>query len=59
MMNLDQWDKTAHAKSYVVDTSEKYTEYFFEKDVCSSVLIKCCLKKDYFEITYKPNNFEC
>ena len=44
LRDLDKWDKTAHAKSYVTDTSPKCTEYIFEWDVCSSFLIKCCLK---------------
>ena len=44
MIDSDNWDKTAHAKSYIVDTAPKCVEYLFEKDSCSSFLIKCCLK---------------
>ena len=44
LMDSDKLDKPAHAKSYIVDTSPKCAEYFFQKDGCSSFLIKCCLK---------------
>jgi len=44
LIDLDKWDKTALAKSYIVDTSQKCAEYLFEKDVCSSFLIICYLK---------------
>ena len=44
LMDSDKWDKTAHATSYIVDSSPKCTEYHFPKDDCSSFLIKCCLK---------------
>ena len=40
----DEWDKSAHAKSYKIDTSPKCAEYLLEKDGCSSFLFKCCLK---------------
>ena len=46
LMDLDKWDKTAHAKSFIVDTSPKCAEYLFQKDGCSSILIKCCLNKN-------------
>ena len=32
LIDSDKWDKTAHAKSYIVDTSPKCAEYIFEKD---------------------------
>ena len=32
--DLDTRDKTAHAKSYIVDTLPKYAEYIFKKDGC-------------------------
>ena len=34
--------KPSQAKSYIVDTSPKYTEYLFQYDGCSSFLIRCC-----------------
>ena len=44
LMDLDKWDKTAHTKSYIVDSSPKCEEYIFQKDGCSSFLIKAFLK---------------
>ena len=45
LMDSDKLDKPAHAKSYIVDTSPKCAENIFEKDGCSSFLIKSFLKK--------------
>ena len=39
--------------STVVDTSPKCAEYLFEKDGCSSILIKCCLKISWGPATTK------
>ena len=43
-MDSDKLDKPAHAKSYIVDTSPKCAEYLFQKNGCSSFLIRYCLK---------------
>ena len=43
MIDSDNWDKTAHAKSYIVDTAPKWLDNLFEKGGCSSFLIKCFL----------------
>ena len=45
-MDSEKWDKTAHAKSYAIDTSPNCTEYFFQYDLCSSFLIQCYFKKN-------------
>ena len=45
LMNLDKLNKPPHAKSYIVDTSPKCAEYIFQKNGCSSFLIRCCLKE--------------
>jgi len=44
LMDSDKWDKTTHVKSYKVDASPKCAENLFEKDGCSSFLIKCYRK---------------
>ena len=45
LTDLQELQETAHAKSYIVDTSPKCAEYIFQKNGCSSFLIRCCLKK--------------
>ena len=45
MRGLQELQETAHMKSYTVDTLPKHTEYIFQYESGSSLLIKCCLEK--------------
>ena len=56
-MDSDKLDKPAHAKSYIVDTSQICAEYIFVKDGCSSFLIKCCLKNSWGPATAKLTTY--
>ena len=42
-----EWQETAHVKSYGIDTSPKCTKYIFPYENGSSLLIKWCLEKPW------------
>ena len=45
MRGPQELQETAHMKSYRVDTLPKHTEYIFQYENDSFLLIKCCLEK--------------
>ena len=41
----EEWEETAHAKSFKVMKFQKYAEYQPQKDGCCSLFEKFCLEK--------------
>ena len=52
-----EWQETAHVKSYGVDTSPKCTKYIFPYENGSSLLIKWCLEKPWGGSQSKVNGW--
>ena len=45
LIDSDKWDKSAHVKSNIADTSPKCREYLFSKDDCASFYHQMLLKE--------------